>query len=290
MTAEIVIDKVREKLGTLNAESERAVAAAIEILQNTTLAPKPPSSEEKFAGRNITLEEYKALPREGKSRYHDEAEAFNWPWVEKQLNALNAKWLMVVDSQVVSHGATLQNFPGREELLKICEKTGKYPFAFFSPRVFAIEELSTRWHLTKDGGDLYPALSIALRGDNTHLQTEADLDTGAEECYTDVEWLAQHGIVNVQPEDILRMSRHLGQPFFYFTYPMQLEMTDATEKSRQCQTAIICVNDWRSSPFTAINPTRTFLLGRSVLFKLQPRLVLDFDARCTEVQFKMAPS
>jgi hypothetical protein len=130
---------------------------------------------------------------------------------------------MVVDGQVVSHGATLKNFPGREDIVKICERTGKYPFAFFSPRIFAIEELSNPWHTTKDAGDAYPALSISLLGNNNRVQTEADFDTGAVDCYAALEMLTQSGIIEVQPEDLVRMSKHLGQTFFYFTYPIVLD-------------------------------------------------------------------
>jgi hypothetical protein len=205
MTTQLLIEKVGEQIGPLHSQSDQAVAAAMKILRDAQTEPPAQPTDEKFSGRNITLEEYKALPREEKSRYHDEAEELNWRWVEKQLNSLQAKWIMVVDGQVVSHGATLKNFPGREDIVKICERTGKYPFVFFSPRIFAIEELSNPWHTTKDAGDAYPAF--------------------------------------------------------------------------------ICVNDWRNGPFIAINPARTFLLGRSVLLELQPRLVLDFAARRTEVQF-----
>jgi hypothetical protein len=178
MTTQLLIEKVREQIGPLHSQSEQAVAAAMKILRGAQTEPPAQPTDEKFSGRNITLEEYKALPREEKSRYHDEAEELNWRWVQKQLNSLQAKWIMVVDGQVVSHGATLKNFPGREDIVKICERTGKYPFAFFSPRIFAIEELSNPWHTTKDAGDAYPALSISLLGNNNRVQTEADFDTG----------------------------------------------------------------------------------------------------------------
>ncbi|MDZ7360824.1 MAG: hypothetical protein ONB46_08875 [candidate division KSB1 bacterium] len=290
MTTQTLIEKVREQIGPLDSQSEQAVAAAMKILRGAQTEPPSQSPEEKFLSHNITLEEYKALPREEKSRYHDEAEELNWRWVEKQLNSLQAKWLMVVDGQVVLHGATLKNFPDDDELLALCEKTGKYPFAFFSPKVFAIEEPHTTWHTTKDPDDVYPAVAIALLGNNNRVQTEADLNTGAVDCYAALELLTQSGIIEVLPEDLVRMSKHLGQTFFYFTYPVQLELKDAIGKNRQCQTTVICVNDWSDGPFTAINPTRTVLLGRSVLLELQPRLVLDFAARRTEVQFVEAAS
>ena len=162
MTTETLIQKVREELGSLDAKGEQAVATAMKLLQSTGAASKPQPREERFISHNITLEEYKALSRDEKRRYHDDAEKLNWPWVENQLNSLNAKWIMIVDGQVVMHGESLKNFPGREELLTLCKRTGKYPFAFFSPRLFSIEEIPTAWHPTKEPGDAYPALTIVV--------------------------------------------------------------------------------------------------------------------------------
>ena len=171
MTTETLIQKVRDELGELDAQSEQAVTTAVKILQRVNTVPSPQPSEENFIGRNITLEEYKTFPRGEKRRYHDEAEELNWPWIENQLKMLGAQWIWVVDGQVVKSGPTLDEFPNRDELLRVCEKTGKYPFAFFSKSIFAIEELSTTWHNTPEAGDAYPALSIKLSGNNKNFET-----------------------------------------------------------------------------------------------------------------------
>jgi hypothetical protein len=207
---EVLIQKVRDELGELDERSEQFVATLKKVLQDTESASRRQPSPATFVSRNIAPEEYEALPRAEKRRYHDETEKLNQRWVENQLNRLQAKWLMVVDGQVVMHGATLDSYPDDEEFLALCEKTGKYPFLFVRSRVFAIEEHATLWHNTNEPGDAYPAITIGLTGNN--------------------------------------------------------------------------------SPFTSINPDRTFLLGRSVLFNLRPRLILDFDARRTEVEFKEATS
>jgi hypothetical protein len=128
---------------------------------------------------------------------------------------LNAKWIVVVDGQVLMHGSTLDSYPEDEDFFALCEKTGRFPFVFISPRVFDIEERPTVWHKTK--------------------------------------WL---------------------------------ELIDEVGTSHKWRTAIICVANWKRSPFTSINPSRTFLLGRGVLFNLRPRITPDFDARLTEVKFK----
>lgn len=210
MTTETLIEKVRKELGTLDVPVEQAIAATIKIMQSVKAAPAPSFSEEKFVGRNITLKEYAELPLEEKSRYHDEAEEINQRWVEAQLQKHNAKWIMVIDGQVVKYGATMKNFPNHEELVALCNSTGKYPFVFFNPRVFAIEELATSWHSTKEPNDAYPALSISLLGNNNHVETEADLDTGAIDCYAPLDLLQTNGIVKIQSEDVVRVSRHLG--------------------------------------------------------------------------------
>jgi hypothetical protein len=150
MTTETVIEKVRAELGPLDARAEQAVLATFKVMQDAAFVDMPVySREEVFVGENITLEAYVALPREEKRRYHDEAESRNQFWVETQLEKFGAKWLMVVDGQVVLHGATMDNFPDHEELVALCHRTGKYPFAFFSPRIFWIEEIAAA-HTTQN--------------------------------------------------------------------------------------------------------------------------------------------
>jgi len=286
MTTEKLIQKVREKTGSLSSENEQILATAMQILHDAENASLPPPSEENFLSRNITLEDYKALPRDEKRHYHDEAEKLNQHWVESQFRIHNAEWIMVVDGQVVRSGATLDDFTDHEELLEICHKTGKYPFAFFSKWIFAIEEQSTAWHNTHKVDDAYPALSIRLAGNNNLFEAEADLDTGATDCYGSLELLITRGIVTIHPDDVERSSQHLNKSFFYFTKDVWLELTDMTGVIRRWRTSIICVENWRSSSFTAINPGRTILLGRRILLNLRPRLTLDFDAHLTEVEFK----
>jgi len=287
---DVLIQKVRDELGELDERSEQFVATLKKVLQDTESASRLQPLPATFVSRNITLEEYEALPRAEKRRYHDETEKLNQRWVENQLNRLQAKWLMVVDGQIVMHGATLDSYPDDEEFLALCEKTGKYPFLFVSPRVFAIEEHPTLWHKTKEPSDAYPAVTIVIADNNTRFETEADLDTGAVDCYCPLKLLMANGVVNIQPNDRERTSEHLSRPFVYFFKRVWLELIDENGASRQWQTTIVCVDDWNNSPFTSINPDRTFLLGRSVLFNLRPRLILDFDTRRTEVEFNATTS
>jgi hypothetical protein len=143
MTTEILIEKVREKLGELDSEGEKILATAVKILHDDNAAFASQTVKEKFLGKNITLDEYEKLARDEKWRYQDNAAKQNRLWVENQLERHRAKWIMVVDGKVVLYGKTLDNYPEDEDFLVLCQKTGHYPFVFFSERVFAIEEQFT---------------------------------------------------------------------------------------------------------------------------------------------------
>ncbi len=287
MTTETLIQKVRTKLGKLDDNGEHIVAAALEVLKEAD-GQRPNLTREaaSFSSSNISMEEYEALPSHEKLRYQDEAEELNQEWARKQLSERNAKWLLVVDGQVVSYGKDLDDYPEDAEFFALCQKVGKYPFIFFSPAVFAIEESATLWHATDDSADAYPALALKISENNAALETEADLDTGAIECYCSAELLIEHKIILPDTKRFLKTSRHLSQPYAYFSSRLWLDLLDQNGVTRRWRTTMICVTDWQRSPFVTINPRRTFLLGRKLLLNLRPRVLLDFDARQSEVQFK----
>ncbi len=288
MTTETLIQKVREKRGSLSSENEQILATAMQILHDAENTSLPSAAGNNFISRNISMEEYRALPRPERRRYQSDAEELNRHWIENQFKALGANWIMVIDGQVVKHGKNLGDYPAEKEIRDLQKRTGKCPFLFFSNFLLAIEESPTFWHSTKETGDFYPALSIKISGHDNLLATEADLDTGAYECYGDLEMLIGNGVINLEPDDFEYNARHLSRSYIYFAKEVLIDLVDATDTSRQCRTTMICVEDWRNSPFIAINPGRILLLGRRVLLNLRPRLSLDFDARLTEVEFKHA--
>jgi len=284
VTTATLIEKVRAEIGPLDDRGEQIVAAALKVFRDNNGDPALSTAQKSFKSRNITLAEYTALERAEQRHYHDEAEDGNQQWVQEHFKKLNAKWLLVVDDRVIRHGATMQNFPDSQELLLICAETGKYPFAFFNPTAFMIEESATLWHDTRDPSDAYPAVAITLVGNNKRLAAEADLDTGSADSFTSLDWLMANDLIKIQTSDIPRSAKHLSKPFFYFALVLTLEISDLNGQRRNRRMGIFCVEDWQASSFTLINPARTFLLGRQALFELQPRLTLDFAARCTEVQ------
>ncbi len=287
MTTETVIEKNRAELKPLDAKAERAENY---ILSHAGATFSNQSLGQKFGSRNISMEEYKALPRSERRRYQEEAENSNRHWIESQFESLGADWVIIIDGQIIKHGTTLSDFPGNRDIRALSQQTGKCPFVFFSKAIFAIEESSISWHRTTKANDFYPAVSITLTGYNQRYETEADLDTGALGCHGSLELLTASGVVDIGSYDLEYNALHLSQPYVYFTDEAWIELIDSAGQTRKSRTAILCVEDWQNSPFVAVNPARTILLGRRILLELQPRLTLDFAARRTEVQFVEATS
>lgn len=286
MTTEILIQKVRDEVGELDERSQQLLATALKIIQSNGDDDKPSAEAETFLSQNLSIENYRLLPRPERRRYQSEAEVLNQKWIEKRFQTLDANWIMVIDGQTVKHGASLDDYPGDDEMRELRQNVGKIPFVFFSKYLLAIEEAPTPWHATNEKGDFYPTLAITLSHASKISSAEADLDTGAIASYTDLERLINDGIVILDPDDVEHEASHLSRAYAYFTKEVFAEVHDARGNSLKRRTTIICVENWRRSPFVTINPRRTFLLGRRLLLNLRPRVTLDFDARQSEVEFK----
>jgi hypothetical protein len=183
MTQEIILQKVRQRLGPLNSQAEQAVKEALEILQMPKETKLPETPEERFVGANVNVAQYKAWSRDVRLKYQTEPEKVNKHWIEKKLQELRAAWMMVVDGQVVAHGS-LTDYPFDDEFGALCERFGKFPFVFLSPSVLMIEE-KLPWYDTVEYGDAYPTVPVTIQGASNHLEVKADFDTGALGLYLD---------------------------------------------------------------------------------------------------------
>ncbi len=201
MNTAILIQKVREQVGALDERSVQLLTTAIKIMQDDIAKKTPPAPEDRFVSRNITMEEYRALSRPERRHYQDNAAELNRKWIDSQLKRLSADWIMVIDGQVINYGVTLDNYPEDEEIDALQQQTGKCPFVFFNSRIFDIEEQATIWHKTNKPNEDYPAVAIAIANNNTSMAVEADLDTGAIECYCDLRLLIANGIIKEQALD-----------------------------------------------------------------------------------------
>jgi len=285
ITQEAVLEKVRARVGTLDAKAEQAVAQAIAVLnesRKSQTAAQPMA--DKFVSANVSLAQYEAWSPEERFQYLNNAKKINANWVRKRFQDLRAAWLMVIDGEVIAHGASIQHLPSEQDFDALCEQHEKYPFVLFNPRLFMIEEASA-WHHTVEPDDAYPTVSVKLSGARNTLDLIADLDTGAIDAYFNLDLLVTHGLLKQGIRDYEDESEHLGQSFRFIAKPLRLSVADQSGNSRETGFVAFCIKDWHSSPFVAINPNRTALIGRSVFFKIAPIVHLNFAARQTEIEF-----
>jgi hypothetical protein len=146
-----------------------------------------------------------------------------------------------------------------------------------------IEE-GTAWQPTIYPDDAYPTLTVVFSDGGQRWETIADLDTGAVEVYTNAALLEGNGIVTFPLATLWRRGQHLGQTYRYTRIPLQvaLKADDGTEKG--AIHSVLCVRNWQQSPFVAVNPNRTALVGRSLCLATQVKITLDFAQHVTSVQ------
>lgn len=236
-----------------------------------------------FAGENLTPEKHEQLSLKERAVFKRRLKGRNYQWLQAKFSALDAAWLVVVDGQAIASGKSLKDKPRQSQILEICRRTGKFPFVFVNDEFITIEESTSPWHATKQPGDYYPTLPVTLRSASSVVEIVADLDTGASHTFTDYDFLAAKNLIRPEAGDDFETHLHLNRPFDYIDKFVHIELPSRSGKSLVLETWIACVLDWRLSPFVALNPNRTALIGRDILLELKPNVRLDFDKRQTEI-------
>ncbi len=198
MTREELLHELEKRVGPLDEKARAAVDAALDLVSQqetpdaTHMSETPTAGRQAvvFQGENPPFEEAARMSPEERQQALNELEERNRDWLQQKCQELGAGWLLVVDGQVMVHGATLDNYPTDEELLNLCQRTGKLPLLFIQDQLLAIEE-ATPWSPTVYSGDFYPTLSLRFRSRNTTAESMADFDTGAIEVYADWDWLSK---------------------------------------------------------------------------------------------------
>jgi hypothetical protein len=236
-----------------------------------------------FVGENLKLEEHEQLSLQERAKLKRRLKEQNYQWLQTKFSALDAAWLVVVNGQVIASGKSLKDKPRQPQILEICRHTGKFPFVFVNDEFITIEESASSWHATKQPGDYYPTLPVTLRSAFSVVEIVADLDTGASHTFTDYDFLAAKNLIRPEAGDDFETHLHLNRPFDYIDKFVRIELPSRSGKPLALDTWIACVLDWRLSPFVALNPNRTALIGRDIMLELKPNLRLDFDKRQTEI-------
>ncbi|MBI1925812.1 hypothetical protein HYR99_16380 [Candidatus Poribacteria bacterium] len=276
-----ILKKVEKELGPLNKQAREAVLRGLELAFQKGEPPKPVLA---WQGENPPYVEAECLSLSERSRRMRDLETQNQVWLERKCEELGASWLIVVDGEVLAHGATLADYVSGDALRKWCEQTEKLPLVYEHPRSLAIEE-SAPWHLTAYPQDAYPTLELGLVGNGNRAELVADFDTGSLETYADLDSLQAQGVVQIAPQDVLRQHVHLGQAFAYFIKHVTLLLTSEDGVTQQLPRGVRCVLNWQQSPFVHVNPYRQALAGRGIGLQFQPLLTLDFSRRETRLHW-----
>jgi hypothetical protein len=255
-------------------ELSTAVGGQLSRRSSTTTASEKPVE---FVGENSPFDPNRKFSFEEKAAAKRRLKAQNREWLLQKFNELRAGWLMVVDGQVIASGATLSDYPTPEQLLAVCHRTGKFPFLFINEKIMMIEESGSVWHLTNIPRDFYPTVPVKIRSDKATAAIVGDLDTGAIPTFVDYDFLIGQNLIQPQTPEETDDAQHLGQAYEHLTRNIVIEIFFPSGEVRSLEVPIACVTGWQNSPFVAINPNRTALLGRAIFLMLKPRILLDFD-------------
>jgi hypothetical protein len=155
MTRAEIIAEVEKRLGPLDEKAKRAIEMAMELMGQLPMT-KP---EPQWQGENPSLDQAAKLSPRERGRLLQALERQNREWLERKLKELNARWLLVIDGEVVRYGTATTDYLTDEELLALCRERGKLPLLFMPLR--PVEE-TTRWHPTIYDNDAYPTICLSL--------------------------------------------------------------------------------------------------------------------------------
>ena len=176
MRVEDIIAEVEKRLGPLDEKARKAVELAL------AMAEGEKTEEVAWQGENPPFEVAAKMPPQQRGRLLQELEQLNRKWLERKASELGARWLLVIDGEVVRFGKSPADILSDEEMEAICRERGKLPLLFFPLR--PVEE-TVRWHATQYANDAYPTLPLRVSNGVTGLDLVADFDTGASEVYLD---------------------------------------------------------------------------------------------------------
>ena len=96
----------------------------------------------RYQSENPTSQEYATLSEDDQFNLWQIAKENNKEWLAQMFTKLQAGCLVIIDGKVIKHGSNLGDFPIEEEILRIGERIGKFPFVFLSDNLLAIDEES----------------------------------------------------------------------------------------------------------------------------------------------------
>jgi hypothetical protein len=273
ITVDEILAEVEKRMGALDERTKQAVTLALQLAEQHGLP--------KWRGENPTWDEWQRMSEEERQSVMDELEQRNRVWLEWMRRTLQAEWLLVVDGKIVRYGASWNEYPSDDALEALIQQLGKVPLLFAADPL--IEE--TAWSPTRYPDDFYPTLSVTFQGlAGQGITLVADFDTGSRHTFADADLLQRQGVIHLLPTTLWAVGWHLNRPFRYTPKSLIVILTAADGTQKTTSQTILCVRNWQQSPFVAVNPNRTALIGRSLCLATQVKITLDFAQQVTSVQ------
>jgi hypothetical protein len=273
ITVDEILAEVEKRMGALDERTRQAVTLALQLAEQHGLP--------KWQGENPTWDEWQRMSEEERQAVMDELEQQNRVWLEWMRRTLQAEWLLVVDGKIVRYGASWNEYPSDNALEALIQQLGKVPLLFAADPM--IEE--TAWNPTRYPADFYPALPVTFQGlTGQSITLVADFDTGSRHTFADADLLQRQGVIHLLPTTLWAVGWHLNRSFRYTPKSLIVILTAADGTQKTASQTILCVRNWQQSPFVAVNPNRTALIGRSLCLATQAKITLDFAQQVTSVQ------
>lgn len=228
----------------------------------------------------ISFNEFLGLSRNEQKEVRKSAYILKRNKLEKEFATRNAKWLLVCKDEVLDFSDSLEKIPSSEILKKIAEKKNCVPYIFVKPTL--IEDFSSWSKLEND--DYYPTLKISI-GSMNHddrqslYQITSDFDTGCPFTYLSLDDLIIHNIISEPDLLSKRMTEHLRSPYVYSDEKVKIYLENQNIKVF----SVRCVEDWDSTPFKLINPSRQALTGRDLLLRYPLKIELNGENKSTRI-------
>lgn len=277
MTDVDIVAEVERRLWPLDERAKEAVKVAVELARQTDRPAEP-----KWQGENPTVEEALKLDEVERILLMDKLSDRNADWLERKRLELGARWMLVVDGEILVHGETWDNYPSDEEIEQLCYRSGRMLLLHTAPLL--IEERS-HWHTTIYRSDPYPTLPVTFSGRRRQANIVADFDTGSPDVCVDADLLANRGVIRILPFTPWRRANHLGEAFWFTAKDVEVGLAAESGGQRTAVHRVMCIRDWAQSPFVSVNPSRSALVGRDLCHKLQPTVALNFARHETIVEW-----
>ena len=208
-------------------------------------------------------------------------------WIEEQLKAHQAEWMLVIGGKVEQVSSTLDDLPTKAEVYEIGKAKGFAPYLFV--RDVLIEEItSSPWSQITEK-DYYPTIQVYVgkqEWDNEKFNVAeniltSDFDTGSPVIILDKDKLVEHDWI--EDSEVKIIGSHLGRAYGYFLPKLKLGCKTASGEMKSGVFRVRAVRNWSESSFCQVKPERYGLIGRNLLIELSLHLLLKGDEKKTVI-------